>query len=731
MTLGTTSRNPRLVGPQTRRHEALANQVHIGPYDELDLPAVMRMIQQDPEWRIVDCNNRVRFQGAEAVLSWLQSKGGGGWQERWQKGDGDQLGWMTDVTAEHMVPRSTVTVGMSSLILARVILPGYSLFTPFPSRHLTPLTIQLRGAETFRATEQAAQQIGLTHDQYTRARGVLIRIVLHTGRDPDQLVADDFLEYRASMFTRTDRAPTGVHAAWELLRRIGVLSADADLRQLLRRGRKSTEEFVDSYEVRSSTIRDVFVRYLSEKRSALDYATFRGLTSMLVGQFWTDIEAHHPGIDSLRLPRAVVTAWKERLSTVVDGSGQQRTRRNRFEVLGRVRTFYLDIAQWAIEDPSWVPWVVPSPISKNELAGKKRRRQLTAARTHQRIRERLPLLPDLVAVAEEHRTCTGELLSLAAETTVGGEFDHDRRRYRRLPVINSVQSSKTGRGHVLVEDVTTGQRQNLTVAEEEGFWAWAVIETLRHTGLRIEELLELTHLALVSYTLPKTGELVPLLQVVPSKSNEERLLLVSPELASTLATIITRLRRLNAGVVPLVARYDSLEAMAGPPLPHLFQRKQGIRTAVISFGYARKVISQTIQRADLRDAAGRPLRYTPHDFRRMFATEAVGSGLPVHIAAKVLGHHSINTTQSYVAVFQDELIQAYRSFLDHRRALRPTTEYREPTEQEWQEFQQHFELRKVALGTCARPYGTPCRHEHAPLTELTTTGIDPVGADGQ
>ena len=33
-----------------------------------------------------------------------------------------------------------------------------------------------------------------------------------------------------------------------------------------------------------------------------------------------------------------------------------------------------------------------------------------------------------------------------------------------------------------------------------------------------------------------------MLQIVPSKTNEERLLLVSPELASVLAAIITRLR---------------------------------------------------------------------------------------------------------------------------------------------------------------------------------------------
>jgi hypothetical protein len=27
--------------------------------------------------------------------------------------------------------------------------------------------------------------------------------------------------------------------------------------------------------------------------------------------------------------------------------------------------------------------------------------------------------------------------------------------------------------------------------------------------------------------------------------------------------------------------------------------------------------------------------------------------------------------------------------------------------------QRNFSLRKVALGTCHRPYGTPCQHEHA------------------
>ncbi|MFI7166505.1 tyrosine-type recombinase/integrase [Rhodococcus erythropolis] len=48
-------------------------------------------------------------------------------------------------------------------------------------------------------------------------------------------------------------------------------------------------------------------------------------------------------------------------------------------------------------------------------------------------------------------------------------------------------------------------------------------------------------------------------------------------------------------------------------------------------------------RTGVSDAVGQPLRYTPHDFRRLWATDSVNSGFPVHIAAKLLGHS--NSTQ--------------------------------------------------------------------------------------
>ena len=69
------------------------------------------------------------------------------------------------------------------------------------------------------------------------------------------------------------------------------------------------------------------------------------------------------------------------------------------------------------------------------------------------------------------------------------------------------------------------------------------------TGIRVEELLELSHHSLVQYRLPDTGELVPLLQIAPSKTDAERLLVVSPELADVLSAIICRVRG-SDGAVP-------------------------------------------------------------------------------------------------------------------------------------------------------------------------------------
>jgi site-specific recombinase XerD len=79
--------------------------------------------------------------------------------------------------------------------------------------------------------------------------------------------------------------------------------------------------------------------------------------------------------------------------------------------------------------------------------------------------------------------------------------------------------------------------------------------------------------------------------------------------------------------------------------------------------------------------------------RQMFATDLVNNGLPIHIGTALLGHLNIQTTRGYVAVFEEDLVRHYQEFLDHRRALRPTGEYRASTETEMAEFEEHFDKR--------------------------------------
>ena len=124
---------------------------------------------------------------------------------------------------------------------------------------------------------------------------------------------------------------------------------------------------------------------------------------------------------------------------------------------------------------------------------------------------------------------------------------------------------------------------------------------------------------------------------------------------------------------------------------------------------------------------GKPLKFTPHDFRRIFATEAMLNGMPPHIAQLLLGHKDINVTMGYKAVYPEEAISCAPSFIARRREQRPSEEYRTPTDEEWDEFLGHFQRRRVALGDCGRAYGTSCIHEHAASVVPSSASTRPSG----
>jgi integrase len=377
-------------------------------------------------------------------------------------------------------------------------------------------------------------------------------------------------------------------------------------------------------------------------------------------------------------------------------------------VLTAVRAFYLDLAEWADDDPArWGPWAVRCPVSASDASHKKARAH-RKSRMDTRTRERLPVLPKLVAWVAAERVRTAELLGAAEHTRPGELFTAAGTTLRRAVL----KTQTTGR--VGAEHPDTGLRRDLSFEEHRGFWTWAVVEVLRHTGIRIEELTELSHHSLIQYQLPTTGELIPLLQIVPSKTDAERLLVISPELADVLSTIVARIRG-DRPDVALVVSYDKNERLYNPPMPLLFQWRRRLDHRPVSETVLRSYLDHALTEIGVKDAAGQPMRYTFHDFRRLFITDAIAHGMPPHIAQLVAGHRDINTTMGYKAVYPEDVINGHRAFIARRRALRSCEEYRTPTDAEWAEFVGHFQRRKVAIGDCGRSYDTPCIHEHSCL----------------
>ena len=109
-----------------------------------------------------------------------------------------------------------------------------------------------------------------------------------------------------------------------------------------------------------------------------------------------------------------------------------------------------------------------------------------------------------------------------------------------------------------------------------------------------------------------------------SKTDAERLLLVSPELAEVLTAIIFRVRAGKASL-PLVSAYDVFEQTWSPPMPYLFQRRFGTEDRPLTRSYIRECLVATSNAAQIA-AGGRPLQWRPHDFRRIFVTDAIRSG---------------------------------------------------------------------------------------------------------
>jgi len=379
--------------------------------------------------------------------------------------------------------------------------------------------------------------------------------------------------------------------------------------------------------------------------------------------------------------------------------------------LAAVRAFYLDISQWAMEDRrGWALWPTLSrppeePGTQKEIVPQVAHGPADPGAT--------PYLADpRGSVVNDERTTTVRMPAIGAVHCAWRSFTIDGR---------TMASRRDEPGLLRGADLdhttpTPANAGTMTGEEDRAFWTWAAVETLRHTGIRIERSSPmLSHHSLIPVSAARHGEGHPTAADRPLQDwTAERLLVHQPRARYVLAAIITRVR-CGDGTVGCVTSYDSPERVWNPPMPLLFQRGSGVEHRSDPADTLRGGIGRRSMDQRHRPAAGKPLRFTPHDFRRMFITDAVMHGMPATHRQLVAGHRDINTTMDTRPSPQEVINRTPSLHRSPAGSCVPAPSTACPRKQEWGEFLGHFRTTKVPSALVGRSYATACIHEHACL----------------
>ncbi|MFH5207369.1 tyrosine-type recombinase/integrase [Antrihabitans sp. NCIMB 15449] len=714
--LSDTVRATRFSRPTVIAAPAIPRPLHrYGDLDSAPFETLRDISRQC--WPTPVGRRRSRDRGIRVLTDYLLQHPGSTWQQRW---DASELGIGTasvvDITLDGDYARAAFSQAVGAMYALRVLRPTLPVFRAWKPRKYVS---ELVAAENDPALVAYIAAVNTATSTETFKRWAIFDVctALTTQGIPfADLTPEAFLHYAQE--TRGCTSRTGLHVghyvghlAWQVLHSIGHFPANSPptLRGALRSPQFTTTEMVDRHNVANPAVRQLFIDYLDRRSTDVVYSTLTVVATHVVKIFWKALELINPAQSDLRLSEDHYRQWHATLAIREDGT----VRQNPWLVLTSVKAFYYDIQAWAVDEPErWAHWSAPCPIQRSDMRSLVKHQRRTQEQTHHTIRTLQPLLPVLVDHVDERYTHWRNVLERASTAAHGEHFTQDGQSYTRVYSKGDDRLARDGdTPGVHVRSPQFGRTIDAGLYEDAAFWTWSIIETLRHSGMRIEELTELSQLSVRQYQRPN-GEVIALLVIAPSKSDRERVIPMSAELFHVIACVIRRITH-GQRVVPLATRYDDAERSTSEPQPFLFQRRIGQRLEVMTtnaIGVRIRKVCEDLAETDPRFAG---IHFRPHDFRRLFATDLVNNGLPIHIGAALLGHLDLNTTRGYVAVFEEDVTRHYQAHLQRRRALRPVEEYQPVTDQEWAEFETHFDKRKVELGSCGRPYATPCTHEHA------------------
>lgn len=303
------------------------------------------------------------------IFDWLEGFPADTWQDRWLLSGSDDLGSGWGPQGLSAGTRSRFPAGLGTLIVLQVIRPSYGWL--FGSRLLGVYDAYRRHNQPtlFAALGQLVGE-QRCDEHATEALNVLTRMSIVTGKDLLTFDLEDFADY-AQARRDNGRTVMALPLAYDILHTVGGLKdSPPTLREARARGQLTPAELIDRHPIANRAVRDVLVHYIAERSSVLDYGSLVNHAQTLADLFWGDLQRHHPAISSLDLPDEVAQAWEQRVRVLPDG----RPRRTAHAVFLAVRSFYLDLSQWSMEDPArWAAWAAPARSVRPTSAATSRR----------------------------------------------------------------------------------------------------------------------------------------------------------------------------------------------------------------------------------------------------------------------------------------------------------------------------------------------------------------------
>lgn len=566
----------------------------------------------------------------------------------------------------------TPTAAVRALVVGRIVLPGWSFMS---SVQVEPWVRRLPDDDplliTHRRLTRAWERTSWATRKGARAGTcAALRLMLTRGYDRLEQVSDADLEAlpaRASGMDMLDVALCG----------LGVF-ARSPRRGITRRTAQPPRSIDQLVQAKvAAPFQAVTVAYLTAytQRVSSNYSTVRTKIRSLA-YFWRYVAEVHPEVTECRdvlphhargfAPWAVVTARGVQRSTARKGTEDRTTT---YEWLVDVRSFFTDICTWGTEPGSPLAPYTPAtiPLTAHDLAAS--------------------------GFAAAHARTTARMTATVMDLT------------REIP---NIRAYALQAWHEAAQGSAAAPGDRVAAAYERNrFWDWALLELLLTSGLRVEEVSELTTLDVLKRQLID-GQVYYLLHVKPSKYDRARVIPIGDGLGRVIAEITAHIKAFYGTTA--VPPCDRRDYVAKTPLPRAPYLLQGVgHPSAMSIAAIRGRLQALSVAAGARHADGSPLRLGPHDCRRVFATEHLNSNTPVHVIAALLGHASLDTVMIYAKLYPDTLVEGYRAAM---RGLYDTIYDSDttttPTLQEWTAFAASCNLRDMGTHVCALPTGEHC-----------------------